>query len=68
MTASARSAGILRSAGASSPALAAFLALILVQGVHEIEHLVSPSSVSRADPDAKQAVRELRWARAAPRG
>lgn len=41
MTVAARSAGrLVRSAARSSPALAAFLALVLVQGFHEVEHVV----------------------------
>jgi len=41
VTVGARSANTLaRSAAASSPALTAFLALVLVQGFHEVEHVV----------------------------
>ena len=41
MTVGARSANsLVRSAAPSSPALAAFLSLVLVQGFHEVEHLV----------------------------
>lgn len=40
MTASVASAGVSRSIGTRSPALVAFLALVIVQGVHEIEHVV----------------------------
>ena len=41
MTVGARSAtSLVRSAAPSSPALAAFLSLVLVQGFHEVEHLV----------------------------